>query len=51
MKSRIPSPRIDPAIVTPKFGTLSASTYRMSVYEKVKEPMSTASTALNAQSR
>ena len=40
-----------PRRVTPKFGTLSASTCRMSVYEKVKALIRTPSTALNAQSR
>ena len=38
-------------MVTPKFGTSSSSTWRMSVYENVKVPISTASTALKAQSR
>ena len=40
-KRRIPSPRNDPASVTPRFGTSSSSTCRMSVYENVNVPMST----------
>jgi hypothetical protein len=38
-------------MVTPRFGTSSSSTRRMSTYANVKVPMSTARTALNAQSR
>ena len=46
-----PEPEERPASVTPRLGTASRSTCRMSVYENVNVPTSTPRTALNAQSR